>query len=537
LPDLREELVAHFSQTAAAPFLFVGAGFSRRYLQLDRWEALLRRMADLTSKDYDYFRASAGGDLPTIASEIAKELHEPWWTESRFAANREAYGESLRGRESALKAETCAYLSDATNQLPGGGLGKELDLLGAAVVDGVITTNFDSLLERIFPTYKVFVGQEQLLFGDALSVGEIYKIHGSLETPDSLVLTADDYALFDKRNVYLAAKLMTIFVEHPVVFLGYSLGDRNVASILESIVGCLETKESVNKLADRLVFVQWDSTVSEPHLSSGAMKVGDMTIPMKVASVPDFESVFHALGDLQRGFPAKLLRQLKEQVYELVLEDNPKGRLHVVELTKEDDIPNVDVVFGVGAIEALRAYVGFDRHALVEDTLNAGDLMASRVVTETLPQVLISKGNVPIYKYLRGAGMLDSNGELLETAEVPTKVANRHKIRSAKLAVLPQYKAQAEKVVADGGGLDAMIKEFEPHVAVHCIPAIPSDEIDPETLRRFLIRNQSMYLGTAQHSQWMKVACIYDWVEYGLQKKSKPRKGKRPKLKGRPRSA
>jgi hypothetical protein len=85
-------------------------------------------MAGLTSKDYDYYRASAGGDLPTIGSEIVKELHEPWWTEPRFATNRETYGEGLQGRESALKAETCAYLSEATSQLPKGGLRKELDL-------------------------------------------------------------------------------------------------------------------------------------------------------------------------------------------------------------------------------------------------------------------------------------------------------------------------------------------------------------------------------------------------------------------------
>ncbi|MGO9789150.1 MAG: SIR2 family NAD-dependent protein deacylase [Solirubrobacteraceae bacterium] len=105
------------------------------------------------------------------------------------------------------------------------------------MIDGVITTNFDPLLEMLFPQFRVFVGQEELLFEDLMSVGEIYKIQGSHEEPDSLVLTKEDYERFGRENPVLAAKLMTVFVEHPVVFLGYSLSDPNVAAILQAIVG------------------------------------------------------------------------------------------------------------------------------------------------------------------------------------------------------------------------------------------------------------------------------------------------------------
>lgn len=83
-----------------------------------------------------------------------------------------------------------------------------------------------------------------MIFSSTYSVGEIYKIHGSYREPKSLVLTEDDYDNFSKKYPYLAAKLITIFIEHPVVFLGYSISDSNIQEILQSIVACLDNLNS-----------------------------------------------------------------------------------------------------------------------------------------------------------------------------------------------------------------------------------------------------------------------------------------------------
>ena len=228
MDGFRETFEQHLKDFRAAPFLFVGAGLSRRYLDLDGWEALLRRLSDLTGGDFDFYYATAEGEFPAIATLIADGLHERCWTEGRFEAHRETYKGRLHHRDSALKAEASIYLADSINRWPRSGpLGDEITALGKVVIDGIITTNFDPLLEHLFPEFRVFVGQELLLFNEALGVAENYKIHGSYEDPDSLVLTSSDYERFHQRNPYLAAKLMTIFVEHPIVFLGYSLSDPN----------------------------------------------------------------------------------------------------------------------------------------------------------------------------------------------------------------------------------------------------------------------------------------------------------------------
>ncbi len=535
MADLRQSLSEHLAKAGVAPFLFIGAGLSRRYLQLDGWEGLLRRMAALTDGDYEYYVASADGNLPMIASLIAEELHPKWWKEGGFKKSRERFKDKLKHGDSALKAEASLYLEDSVKRLPKtGDLADEVELLANAVVDGVVTTNFDPLLEHVFPDFEVFVGQESLLLGDVLGVGEIYKIHGSYEDPDSLVLTSADYERFAERNAYLAAKLMTIFVEHPIVFLGYSLSDPNVGAILHSIMDCLDSDESIAKLAERLIFIQWDESATDPELAKTVIKVDDKPVPVLTAGVSNFREVYEALGDLHRGFPAKLLRQLKEQVYDLVLEDNPKGRLHVAELSADDDLSGVEVVFGVGAIAALRSYTGLDRDDLIEDVINAGsDLIASRVVQEALPRILTHPGNVPVFKYLREAGLLDSDGALLD-ADVPKKVANVVKARPKRLGLLKTYKAPAQGALKETKDLKGLIETTEPHQALQYIPALPEAEIDPEELRRFLILHQDMYEHPQKRSQWVKIACLYDWLLYGRQNKPKTRRGRKPQLKAKP---
>ncbi|MGV7473644.1 SIR2 family protein, partial [Mycobacterium kansasii] len=86
--------------------------------------------------------------------------------------------------DSALKIYVAEVLKDIglKSSIPRA-LRSEVDALRNAKVDAIITTNYDPFLETVFPDYRVFVGQDELVFSDPTGIAEIYKIHGSLDDP------------------------------------------------------------------------------------------------------------------------------------------------------------------------------------------------------------------------------------------------------------------------------------------------------------------------------------------------------------------
>ena len=79
-----------------------------------------------------------------------------------------------------------------------------------------------------------------MLFNTVQAIGEIYKIHGSVTDPRGRwCLPRGDYDEYWKKNPYLIAKILTLLVEHPVIFLGYSVSDPHIRQLLANLVSCL----------------------------------------------------------------------------------------------------------------------------------------------------------------------------------------------------------------------------------------------------------------------------------------------------------
>src|SRR5262249_31253629 len=59
----------------------------------------------------------------------------------------------------------------------------------------------------------------------------LVKMHGDLHDRNSIVLTEEDYRCYEQGRPGVALKVKQLLLEHPSLFVGFSLSDPNVAAI------------------------------------------------------------------------------------------------------------------------------------------------------------------------------------------------------------------------------------------------------------------------------------------------------------------
>lgn len=514
MSGLHEKLTEVFKSRTAGPFLFIGSGFSRRYLGLEDWKGLLQRFCS-PERPFEYYLATANGNYPAAAKLLAKDFHQRWWSEDQYKESLARFGQKASRESSALRVEICQYLAtlDQSVALRSEYAG-EVDLLARLNVDGVITTNWDMFLEQIFPDYKVYVGQNQLLFSTPQEIGEIYKIHGGCNDPDSLVLTADDYDDFAERNVYLAAKLITVFVEHPVVFLGYSLSDENIKGLLRSISLCIG-KDQIDKLRKNLIFVQRLEGQDVESVSDTYFTVEGVQIPLVLVKTDDFSSVYRAIDATKRKIPARVLRLCKEQMYEIVKSGNPEKKLCVVGMDEFSRAKDIEFVVGVGVVSKELSEVGYstiDAMSLFHDMLVKNRQYDPRqILTQVIKVAGRNSKNIPVFKHLYADSirtLADYNKSELKLDKWVLRSVREYRSATYASAFRRNYKNYS---------ISEIIEACTPENAAAYIPFLAADKIDLDVLKKFLVQNYGKmeYSVSSYASSFRKLASLYDRLKWG----------------------
>ncbi|MFC3943993.1 hypothetical protein CCU68_12095 [Pseudomonas gingeri NCPPB 3146 = LMG 5327] len=511
---IEHHLTKILKDRAAGAFLFIGSGFSRRYIGLESWEGLLSRFCEM-GKPYEFYRGSADGNTPVAAKLLANDFHNHWWGSPTYSESVKLNKDKIKDSSSALRIEICNYLakldpSAALND----GYREEVELLSSLNVDGIITTNWDLFLEELFPDYKVFIGQNELLFSNPQEICEIYKIHGCATEPQSLVLTSDDYTTFNERNAYLAAKLITVFVEHPVIFLGYSLSDPNITGLLRAISLCIG-EDQIEQLRSNLIFVQRPKSGESPGVSDTYLTIDKVQIPLVLVKTDDFTEVYKALSATRRKIPARVLRYCKEQLYELVRSLEPEKKLCVVGIDEIENKEDVEFLVGIGLAAgepseiAKVGYDAFEVRDLIHDALfEDRNYDPTQILHSTIPRAGRNTPYVPIYKYLREIGI--TNEESYKASKLKlNKWAkyNRDNLR------LKTFKSAFTK--RKGQTMEEIIKSCPPESAATLIPFLPENQINLDQLRDFLVSNEDKFENHPYASYFKKLVSLYDRLKWG----------------------
>ena len=509
----KEELIQKISSKKHAPFLFLGSGFSRHYIGTPDWKGIL---AMFSPKHLNQYFSILNTDyLPAVATSIAKDLTTDFWNLPDDDENKEKYIDKITDQSILLKIKIADYLKTKSLEEFPSQYKEEIELLEKLCIDGIITTNWDDTAERMFPKFTPYIGQQELIFAPTFSVGEIYKIHGCFREPSSMVLTSDDYQNYNERNAYLAAKLITIFIEHPVVFMGYSISDVNIMDLLRSLVCCLD-KKNLEKLRDNLIFVEWINASDEVfRIDNHTIALNnDIVLPVTRIETNSYLKVYECLCKYERTIPANLLREYKKQFYDIILSEKPEKQLYVLPGSKIDKNSKIQVVYGFGAVSMYKSAIGYTGLKAIDvlgDIIEDKDFDPVQILTKSIPSLRKTSKNsfLPIYKYLSQLGIHSQSDFERNQLGINMHLSSLEDFQTYKS--FSHYEKQMN--------LSEAIEKFTDSVwkAVALIPYLNINENEMDTLKVFIKDNFNDFLiKKCNYSTYMrKLICFYDWKKYG----------------------
>lgn len=494
------------------PFLFVGSGISRRYIGTPDWSGLLESVCDGFDfmAPYGQYLALArdmhrdGGNneiYPQAATLMERdfiarlndtEAGRAWWdahqeriTRDGIPAMKLFLAEHLSGMRSHLNDDELAILRASTKN-----------------VGGVITTNYDLLMEDVFPTFETYSRQSDLIFSPITEVGEIYKIHGSMDAPETMVLDMADYESLATEQEYMLAKIMTVFAEYPIIFLGYSLHDQDVSSVLATIARCAG-QDRAGELSERFMFVEYETNQNKHRIIDKDHGNG---IEMKTVFTDDFTPIYTAIRDTPQRYAPKMLRQIRQHLYEAAYSDDEAMKAMLAPLENMDELPQEPpLVVGI-------AKVGYGKLIKVDDLykdmlLQTEKFPVDLVVDEYLDNFL-KQGGAPFYYYIsRYKGELDEN--------VRKQIEKEHCFLSYITKTEKERKESWRKQLPDKS-VHGLVEKFG-EVAYAHVTVLEEDEIDVNELE-ILLKDTATGFREKQisyNSRFRKSLRILDFLKYG----------------------
>lgn len=200
--------------------LFTGTGFSKAVTEdkAPGWQALLEAMCDLT-------------DDPIALKDALFPTSTPKSLSLEEAA--QVVSIELLKKNKSIHAEIARSIGAITLK---GDYAPISNFLSSRQLK-VVTTNYDKLVERLIGEKECHSLTPGLPIPRSPSRAEVYHVHGSIDSPENMVVTSDDYFKFLNSESYFSRKLSTVLHENTVVILGYSLGDTNLKAIISDYKG------------------------------------------------------------------------------------------------------------------------------------------------------------------------------------------------------------------------------------------------------------------------------------------------------------
>ncbi|MCG4282594.1 SIR2 family protein [Lacticaseibacillus saniviri] len=337
--------LAQLAKSNRYPIVFIGSGISKRYLSNSpSWDDLLKTLwteAEI-DKDYYYFidennhddtGATYNDNFFTAKTAAGNEL-EQVFHKKFFAGQLVIDGLT---KETALFENLSPLKFRIAQLLQGYKLNSETEaelplfrkFLSKAKM--IVTTNYDTFIEDQLaqengesPT--VYIG-ENGFFNDTDGTAEIFKIHGSVNKPNSLVVTANDYQQYDETKLLISARLLVGLLHSPIIFLGYSLTDRNVVNLLSDFSAHFPGSD-ITEIANKIIVVDYDKNNRRLEETVRVREIPtSKDITYTSLRTENYAPIYEQISKIDEGVSPAEIRKYSGLIKRLIVDSENHGTL------------------------------------------------------------------------------------------------------------------------------------------------------------------------------------------------------------------
>lgn len=509
------------------PILFIGAGLSKRYIvDYPSWEELLNALWKLQNNDRDFY-----AELNKLKKDILTKKPNLPKDDLRFELNTEAaqiisqnidnlfFAEKLPidglSQEMAFKENLSPfkqYLANSFSNLQKKNeptIQKELAAFQKLLLKTrlIFTTNYDKFIEDSYGDDKhsiaTYIGQNGL-FQASLGYAELFKIHGCISEPNSLVLTKDDYLTFEKHSVLISAKIISEMLHSPIIFLGYSLTDANVRHILKSFISSLGNQEKT-KLRQKLIIIQYDEAAGD-DINEEVIFSTDFQCFFTLIKTNNYFTIYNKLAEIDQGVTPIELSRYQHIIKDLIVTKGQKGTLDKIFMgikdlpTRPEELCNQNWIVSVGketelTIPTLKDYI---KYYVTNKEID---------ITIALRFILTLNGHYPKLKYLTQANIENSELEEFEKNRLLKKLPLNDKIADIISHPGTLVRTDSQTTIASIRSLDAPIQKKDATVC-HYIQRFDIGDVKSYILYSLEKQSNEHQLSTAIR----KLSVAYDLI-------------------------
>lgn len=411
------------------PILMIGSGISKRYLSdFKTWDELLQAVAmrmGIDKRTYIAHRHIAEdnpgeyGALPELANKLRQLLFEQIVSGKIKATDVFTSEEELRMYDNGIdpfkilvssEVATYSVLDDPITT-------RELESFRNLIniVPAVITTNYDCFLEKeVFKEFSVYTSVSDYYYFHSEGIGEIYKIHGSANDPESLVITSKDYEDYSKKSKIVSAKVLSMMCDYPLLIIGYSLTDDDVSQMIYDLMTSLN-EEGLQTIRDNIIYVVYEKDLTEPIHGTKTFKNEQGEFTLRTVSTSDFNAIYEELGEYAPSASPREIRKIRQLVKNIVLTAEPTEKQYMkigIDSLDSEDGNRITLILADKAVgRLLKEYTPITSDVLIDDFLAEKSTLDPESVVRYFSVYSNLQPNmyIPLYPYIRLSKLTPNN--------------------------------------------------------------------------------------------------------------------------------